>query len=221
MTLQLIGAGLPRTGTMSLRAALERLLGAPCHHMTEFFARPEQAPAWADAFAGRSPDWPVFLSGYAATVDTPACAFWRELAEAFPDAKVLLSRRTDAATWYRSMEPTVLTQIRRARSTGAGGPPPGPAGRPSTRAQQLAVGEVLSSVAAFLRADEDQARIEARYDEWLAEVRAEVPAGRLIEWQPGDGWEPLCAALGTDIPDEPFPHVNSTAEFRSRTAATG
>lgn len=214
MSLQLIGAGLPRTGTTSLKAALERLLGRPCYHMNELFAHPEHAPAWQEAFASGSLGRPAFLEGYAATVDTPACVFWRELADAYPDAPVLLSRRADARTWYRSMESTVLAQARRGmQEDAADRPQDGDA--PTRGPQQPEVHEVLRSVADFLLADQDEASIEAWYDAWLADVRAAVPAHRLVEWEPGDGWGPLAAALGTAVPDEPFPALNSTAEFRS------
>jgi len=93
MTLRVVGAGLGRTGTHSLKLALEQLLGGPCYHMSETFGRPDDIPVWHAAANGQMPDWRTFLVDYTAAVDWPACAFWRPLAEEFPDAIVLLSTR--------------------------------------------------------------------------------------------------------------------------------
>ena len=106
MALQLIGAGYPRTGTTSLRAALGQLLGAPCYHMKELFAHREHIGVWRDAYQGRLPDWDTFLAGYAAGVDWPVSCFWRELARAYPDAIVLLSHRSTPEEWFGSMDST-------------------------------------------------------------------------------------------------------------------
>jgi len=73
--LQVVGAGVSRTGTHSLKIALERLLGAPCHHMREIVATPEQIPGWIDAIEGRPVDWSVLLQDYRAVVDWPAASF--------------------------------------------------------------------------------------------------------------------------------------------------
>src|SRR5690349_13474611 len=104
--LRVIGAGFPRTGTLSLKPALERLLGAPCYHGTELAHHLAHVPAWRDAIAGRPPVWETFLSGYAATADWPASMCWRELADAYPHALVLLSVRDSAATWWKSFDAT-------------------------------------------------------------------------------------------------------------------
>ena len=108
VTLRLIGAGLPRTGTSSLREALRRLLRAPVYHMSEAFAHPEHAPTWVAAIEGDPPVWDDFLAGYAAGVDAPFSTCWRDLAAAYPDAPVLLSHRGSAKVWHRSMDATVL-----------------------------------------------------------------------------------------------------------------
>ena len=96
MTFRVVGAGLGRTGTHSLKLALEQLLGGPCYHMSETFGRPADIPVWHAAANGQMPDWPTFLADYTATVDWPACAFWRPLADEYPDAIVLLSTRSSA-----------------------------------------------------------------------------------------------------------------------------
>lgn len=201
MTLRLIGAGLPRTGTSSLREALHHLLGAPVYHMSETFAHPEHAPIWAAAVNGDPPAWSTFLAGYAAGVDAPFSNCWRDLAAAYPDAPVLLSHRASAEVWYRSMAATVLPRTREILG-----------GHDDDRLVPLF--RVLYHDL-FTDAD-DREEALAGYERWLGQVRAEVPPGRLVQWQPGDGWEPLCRALGLPIPDRPFPHENSTADYLAR-----
>ncbi|MEU2283001.1 sulfotransferase family protein [Streptomyces sp. NPDC013178] len=215
MGLRVVGAGFPRTGTTSLKAALERLLGEPCYHMREVIGRPGDAVVWRDAYAGAVPDWDKFLAGYAAAVDWPASSFWRELSAAFPDALVLLSRRDSAERWYRSMDQTVLGA---ARADSADGRSP----ILGTPEQARAAAEMMRAM--FGRAfddPDDRDNVIAAYERHLVEVRATVPEHRLLEWQPGDGWQPLCDALGLPIPDEPFPHKNTTAEMRAQRDGIG
>jgi hypothetical protein len=204
VTIRLVGAGLPRTGTSSLREALGHLLGAPVYHMSEAFEHPEHAPTWVAAMQGEPPDWHAFLDGYAAGVDTPFSTCWRELAAAYPTAPVLLSHRGDAETWYRSMAATVLPRFRGLRA----GDPQDP---------MVPLFRVMFDDL-FTDAD-DPADVMAGYERRLADVRAAVPADRLVEWQPGDGWEPLCRALDLPVPERDFPHENSTAAFHARAAS--
>jgi Sulfotransferase domain len=201
MELRVVGAGLGRTGTHSLKVALERLLGGPCYHMIEVLGRPDQRDVWAAAVRGEVVDWASFLAPYRATVDWPAAAFWKELSLAAPDALVVLSTR-DAAAWWKSASETIFAVLAR------GGGPDGE-GFP-----ELAMIEALIETR-FTPDWRDRASAIAAYEAHNARVRAEVPADRLVEWRPGDGWEPLCAALGVDLPAEAFPHLNSTAEFRA------
>jgi hypothetical protein len=211
VTLRVIGAGLPRTGTRSLKAALERLLGGSCYHMAEL--RVEHAGAWRDAIDGRTPDWDEVLAGYMAAVDWPASWMWRELADAFPEAVVLLSHRDSAATWYTSVENTVMQpMVRIAKFADPQHVAAGEEWRPQWRDAKpehlVALGELFSRLASRIAGDRGTAM--AFYESHLAEVRATIPSRRLLEWQPTDGWEPLCAALDLPVPDEPFPHENST-----------
>lgn len=201
MTLRVVGVGLGRTGTNSLKLALEQLLGAPCHHMIEVFAHPAQIPLWTAAAEG-NPDWPATFEGYAATVDWPGAAFWRQLVAEYPDAVVLLSKRESADAWWISANRTIFEAF-----NGEAMPPP-----PMT-----AWFETLRGLFAEAGIDPtDETSSKAGYEQHLEAVRAEVPAERLVEWTTGDGWAPLCAALGVAVPDEPFPHVNTTEEFRAR-----
>lgn len=205
MTLRLIGAGLPRTGTTSLREALGHLLGGPVHHMSTALRRPEDAPVWVAAIHGDPPVWDDFLAGYVAGVDAPFSTCWRDLAAAYPDAPVLLSRRDSAETWLRSMEPTVLARTRRVLATGDESDP-----------LVALFGAIFHGILDDL---DDPAAMMAGYERHLAAVRAEIAPERLVEWQPADGWEPLCRALDVPVPDVPFPHENSTPDYLARAAA--
>jgi hypothetical protein len=205
VTLRVIGAGVGRTGTLSLKLALERLLGGPCHHMLEIFGHPEQIAGWHAAARGEATDWPGLLAGYRAAVDWPAAEFWPELMEAFPDAIVLLSLR-DADAWWESAEATIWKAMR--------GPlPPEPAHLVRWRAMV----EDLMQLRFGAWPDDRDATIAA-FHRHNDRVRAGVPATRLVEWRAGDGWEPICAALGLAVPDETFPHRNSRTEFSARLA---
>ena len=201
MALQIVGAGLGRTGTTSLKVALERLLGAPCYHMMETFGHPEHRLVWKEAFEGRPPDWPSFLDGYAASVDWPGAGVWEDLREAFPDALVLLSVR-DVDAWWRSASQTIFIAMSQ------GTPMPG-----SERTESDGMAEAM--MARFTPDFLDETAAKAAYLAHNDHVRATVPAGRLVEWQTGDGWQPLCDALGMAVPDEPFPHANTTDQFRT------
>ncbi len=197
MKLHVVGAGLGRTGTNSLKVALERLLGAPCYHMMEVFQHPEHIPLWRAAARGEMPDWNALFADYAAAVDWPAAAFWPELSAAFPDALVLLSVR-DPQSWWQSASETIFPSLREQRGT----------------EWHTMVDDVFE--ARFTRALDDRAAAIAELERHNARVRASVPARRLLEWRAADGWAPLCAALGVPIPNEPFPHTNARADWQAR-----
>jgi hypothetical protein len=198
--LRVVGAGLPRTATRSLRAALEELLGGTCYHMSEVFQRPEDVPVWRAAARGETPDWTAFPDECVAAVDWPASIFWRELADAHPDAVIVLSTRRDATQWWESCDATILPFAR------------------GTRAMEdenwLAM--FHEQLEREVGPDWDsQAVFEAYYERWNTAVRQDAPSDRLVDWNASDGWEPLCAALDLPIPDEPFPHTNTRAEWNT------
>jgi hypothetical protein len=194
MTLRVVGAGLGRTGTHSLKNALEQLLGAPCYHMIEVLSHPEFADYWLDAMNDKPVDWNVVMDGYAAAVDWPASAWWAELAAANPDAILLLSTRESADAWWKSANATIFEAMRRDDMN------------------ESMPRKMLNKM--FTPDWENPEAAKAAYEAHNAHVRATAPADRLVEWQPGDGWGPICAALGVAVPAEPFPHVNTTDEFR-------
>ena len=197
--LKVVGAGVGRTGTNSLKLALERLLEGPCHHMFEIGEHPEQIPVWTDAIEGRPVDWHAMLTGYRAIVDWPGGSFWRELSAANPDALVLLSVR-DPEVWYRSASNTIFIAIRNLA------PPADAWGKSIFKLLHDRFSDDLDNPAAMIEAF-------VRHND---AVRREVPASRLLEWTPSDGWAPICERLGLAVPDEPFPKTNSTEEFRAR-----
>ena len=197
MELRVVGAGVGRTGTHSLKIALEQLLGSPCHHMLEILGDPSQIPLWMAAVDGK-PDWPTIFERFGAMVDWPGAAFWPELHEAYPDALVLLSVR-DPEDWYRSASNTIFLSFDHLP----------PELQPwMDRVRQLLHERFCDDLG------NPTAMMEA-FERHNAAVKAAVPADRLLVWQAGDGWEPICERLGLAVPDEPFPLTNTTDEFRA------
>ena len=197
MTIRLIGAGLGRTGTLSLRTALATLLDAPCYHMFDLRPHPEHVPVWHAAARGEAVDWAQLFQGYAAVVDWPAASFWEEIAAAFPAAVILLSTR-DAQAWWKSASQTIF---------------PATLATPADNEWRRMIDTLFAN--RFTTDIENEAACISAFNAHNRAVRARAPAARLVEWQPGDGWAPICAALGVDVPDLPFPHVNSTEEFKA------
>jgi hypothetical protein len=199
--LRVIGAGLGRTGTHSLKVALERLLGAPCYHMAEVFKRPQDLPIWRAAANGERVDWRALFADYAAAVDWPPAAFWSQIAEAFPGAIIVHSIR-DADAWWKSASSTIFAIYQR---------PPKPDDNPDFK-PMLADLFGKTFTPDFLQ----EAPAKAAFDRHNADVRKRAPANRLVEWRATDGWGPLCAALGVPVPAEPFPVTNTSEQFRTR-----
>jgi len=202
VTIKVIGAGVGRTGTTSLYAALKILLSGNCYHMMEVFPRPDDVPVWHDAALGKMPDWKTFLSEYKAAVDWPASAYWEDLAKTYPDALIILSTRSDGETWFKSASNTIFPSMLAAEDS------------PWRR---MAFDMVKHR---FTPDIENKAAAIAAYDAHNAYVRAHAPRERLLDWQATQGWAPICAALGMPMPDEPFPHANTTAEFHERAKDT-
>jgi hypothetical protein len=198
MTLKVVGAGVGRTGTNSLKIALEQLLGQPCHHMYEIVADPTQIPRWTDAIEGRSIDWSTMPDGYAALVDWPGASFWPELSAANPDALVLLSVR-DPEDWYRSAWNTIFQVFDVAP----------PEARPWFDTMRSLLRDRFSD-----QLDDPTAMMNA-FERHNDAVRNAIPAERLLEWSPGDGWEPICERLTVSVPDGPFPKTNDTQQWRA------
>ncbi len=215
--MEVIGVGMGRTGTNSLKLALEELGYGPCYHMKEVMDRRDRAKTWRRVLDGDIPaDWHELYRGYRSTVDWPGAFYWRELVDTYPDAKVVLSVR-DPQRWVDSMYKTIFRFPLRRRNLLA---------RLNfsffsvLNPNALAVPHMLDGVwrvifedRHFGRPGDREFAIEAflKHNE---EVKAYVPADRLLVYQVSEGWEPLCAFLGVPVPDKPFPRVNDTEEFR-------
>jgi hypothetical protein len=207
MPIQVIGAGLGRTGTLSLKAALEELGFAKCYHMVEVFARPDDARTWDAAVRGEPVDWDRLFAGYRATVDVPSCLFYRELMERYPEAKVVLTVR-DPERWYDSTRQTIY--YARAAFPGWAA-----ALNPRMRAFRRMIDRLWDRM--FRDRFEDRAFAIEVFNRHNEQVRRNVPADRLLVYEVSQGWDPLCAFLGVTVPEgKPFPHLNDTAAFRAR-----
>ena len=204
MSIKVIGAGFGRTGTLSLKFALEKLGFDKCYHMMEVQMNPGHVDAWRDLAKGIEPDWQQLFEGYQASVDWPSCNFWREQLRAFPDAKVLLSRR-DSEKWYAS----VMNTIWPASQANAKNE------HPAAQAGSALAYEVIWD-RVFDRRMDDKAHVIAVYEAHNQQVIDEVPADKLLVYEPGQGWEPLCEFFDLPVPAEEYPRVNTTEEFKER-----
>lgn len=202
MALSVIGAGFGRTGTLSLKLALEQLGFAPCHHMTEVFANLGQAATWLAAGRGEAVDWDTLLEGYKASVDWPSCHFWRELAAHYPDAKVILSKR-DPHRWYKSISNTIFPAMKGDASDEE------PVRTVMTMANDLITRKTFDG-------DLSEAHVLDVLARHEAEVKRTIAPERLLVFDVAEGWEPLCDFLDVPVPETPFPRTNSTEEFQAR-----
>jgi hypothetical protein len=203
MPLELIGAGFGRTGTLSLKTAIETL-GLPCHHMLEVFANPGSEKQWYDASLGKQTDWEGLLGSYRAIVDWPGCRFWQELTALYPDAPVLLSVR-DSERWYESAYETIYQAIVGARSS-----------EDPEVLERMKMADKIVFEDTFKGRFEDRAFAMGVFEAHIEEVKRSIPSDRLLVYAMGGGWEPLCRVLGKPVPDVDFPHVNSRDEFLGR-----
>ncbi len=194
--LKVIGAGLPRTATWSQKLALQTLGFGPCYHMSEALEHPDHWPLWEAAARGERVDWEAIFQGWGSTTDAPACGFFRELAAAYPEAKVLLSVR-DEEKWFASTQNTILN--------------PAVAGFHAARGSLPMVEAIGWGTDPRLH---DKDWMLKRYRRHNKEVKAAIRPERLLVYDVAQGWAPLCAFLGVPVPDEPFPQVNSTDEFK-------
>jgi hypothetical protein len=201
MSLAIIGSGFGRTGTASLKRALEILGFGPCHHMEEVLAHPEQVPYWQAAIAGEPVEWDKVFSGYRSQVDWPGAHVWRRLAFAYPEAKVIHSVRPEDA-WWTSFSATIGKVISMHEDL----PVP-----PHVKAMGAAMKTAIEQT--FGCPLTDRAGALAAFRRRTEEVRAAIPRERLLVFDVSQGWQPLCTFLGVSVPDRAFPHMNSTQEF--------
>lgn len=202
MALSVIGSGFGRTGTKSLKEALEHLGFAPCHHMHEIVTHPEQVAHWQAAAAGEPVDWNDVFAGYKSQVDWPGAHVWRELSAAFPDAKVVHTLRP-AEAWWNSYSRTI--------------------GKLMTSYKQIPLPPHISAIldawngmvgdTVFSGRPADRDTCIAAFNRNTQQVRDTIPANRLLVFDVSEGWGPLCKFLGVPVPTTPFPHHNLRADF--------
>jgi len=199
--LKVIGAGFGRTGTLSLKHALEELGFGPCYHMSELFDKPGVDEQWDAIVRGEPADWHMIFKGYQATVDWPACTFYKELMQVYPGAKVLLSVR-DPEKWYESVASTIY-RVSHLNPDHA-------------RTPHGHMVHTLIWQGTFDNRFEDKDYAIAVFLRHIEEVKQHVPAEKLLIYNVKEGWEPLCAFLGVEVPEgKPFPHDNDRANFLS------
>jgi hypothetical protein len=202
--MRIVGAGVGRTGTYSLKLAIERLGLGPCHHMEEVFSdMATQVPLWTAAVKGR-PDWAAIYKGYASAVDWPTARFFRELLREYPSAKFVLTHR-NPQSWAESFSDTIYKLI----ADTADAPP-------ELRAWFNMVGDVVARTG--FPSGLDVTALTKAYVSHNEAVRAAIPAHQLLVYQVKEGWEPLCAFLDVPVPTDPFPRTNDRAEFWARIA---
>jgi hypothetical protein len=208
--MQVIGAGFGRTGTMSLKAALERLGLGPCFHMIDLIREPEPLPYWQAAANGEQVDWTEALDGWESTIDWPGCTYWEQMAETWPDAPILLSVREPEA-WYRSTLNSIHEAKEMALRGELGGGTEGDA--PDPAVIQFINGMIWNGTFEGRFTNKEFAiDVFNRHNEG---VKSKVPADRLLVYDIKTGWGPLCEFLGVEVPDEPMPHMNDTESFRN------
>ena len=204
MTLAVIGAGFGRTGTMSLKLALEHLGLGPCYHMRELLARPEHDPVWHAAARGVGVDWDALFEGYGSAVDWPVAAFWRQLCDHYPHARFVLSVR-EPHKWHASVLETIFKALSSTPDRDDG----------EARAHRAMTRELILDRTFDGRLDDPQYAI-AVYERHNRAVRDGICADRLLVYETGSGWEPLCTFLGFPVPDTAYPRSNTREEFHDR-----
>lgn len=202
MALKVIGAGFGRTGTMSLRDALNELGFGPCYHMSEVMAHPQFANYWARLARGESVDWDEVFDGYQSTVDWPACTYWRELAAHYPEAKVILTVR-DPGQWFESTRNTIFSDEHLAMFSGDDADPD----------FRDMIDQVYNQTFDGRGHERDYAI--AVYITHNDAVMRSIERNRLLVFDPAEGWEPLCRFLEVPVPDKPFPRVNTSQDWQT------
>ena len=205
MSLKVIGAGFGRTGTLSLKLALEELGLGPCYHLYEIRERPELLAPWLELLDGRMPDWRQVFQGFASQVDWPAAFYWKDLHAAFPDAKVILTLR-DPVAWFESLQATIVPSVTYGTEH-------------ADSAHARAVSDMVYRTiyqGLFLDRMTDRDFVLRVWQDHIEEVRRKVPPEQLLELDVRQGWAPLCAFLGVPVPSAPFPATNSTEDFLRR-----
>ena len=207
--MKVFGAGFGRTGTMSLKIALEKLRVGPCYHMREVVSHPSHIKIWYDTSLGDDPDWDHLFKGFNSAVDFPVCLFYKQLAEKFPHAKFILTLR-DFDKWYTSTSNTIYKV-------------------PNILPKWfeylvypirlfIAMQVNLIWVGFFNNKFSDRDSAKVSYHKHIELVKKTIPPDKLLIYHVKKGWEPLCEFLNVSVPEIPFPNVNATAEMLRKLA---
>ena len=207
MAIKVIGAGMGRTGTASLKVALEELGIGRCYHMSEVLKHPEYIPDWINAANGNA-DWDKIFNDYGATVDNPGCGFWKELADYYPEAKVILTLR-DAEKWFESTNETIHSAEFSAFIKNS----------PWGEMAQKTVYDTMDNRM------QDKEFMVSFFNDRSKKIINTIAPNRILVYQVKEGWGPLCEFLDVPIPDMDFPRINSRNETKeliaNMTAASG
>ncbi|CAA0098198.1 Uncharacterised protein [BD1-7 clade bacterium] len=199
MTLQVIGAGFGRTGTVSLKLALEHLGEGPCYHMYEAMKRPQHDVIWHNAIRGKNIEWEHIFSGFKAGVDWPVAYFWEDLSRYYPEAKFILSVR-DPEQWYQSISRTIFKVLQETPLN-------------SVALVHRTMTRALIKDGVFEGTIEDKSHVIDIYEKHIEKVRTSLSPERLLIFDTRDGWEPLCSFLNRPVPPIPFPCQNGKSDF--------
>lgn len=214
MSIKIIGAGLPRTGTNTLKDCLEKLGYHKTYHMKELLVHPENLHYWKTLKETGTTQWDELYNGYQATVDFPCYPWYKEHMKRYPDAKVILTTRP-FDKWYTSVYSTIWQA--------------GPQTLPQKLGMMLklitnprlrsVIGCVKLSKAMIFGSTfegkfQDKVEAEKLFNKHHEDVKAYVPSDKLLIFEASEGWEPLCKFLGVPVPNEPFPHLNKKENFK-------
>lgn len=214
MSIKVIGLGMGRTGTSSLKVALEKLGYGPCYHMEDLINNPADVRYWKEIDRKGETDWQSLFGAYQSAVDFPTIGYYKDILRVYPAAKVILTER-DEKSWYESasktilnVEPGIMNKIKMSLLLPF-----------SSRLQKLM--QVFKLSRKFWETHigknfRDKEKAISFYRKWNQQIKEEIPADNLLVFKVAHGWEPLCKFLGTSIPDEPFPTSNSRNEFRAK-----
>ncbi len=213
MSIKIIGAGLPRTGTNTLREALEILGFSKTYHMKHLLVHPEDLHYWTTLKATGTTDWDALYDGYQATVDFPCYPWYKEHMKQYPDAKVILSTRP-FEKWYTSFYSTIWkAQNPPEAEKAAMGERVAADPRLQTVMKVMGFAKQVMSEEHFQGKFLDKEFMEKVFDDHHEEAKRYVPADKLLVYDVTEGWEPLCKFLDVKVPNEPLPHTNKKEDF--------
>ncbi|MBS1518083.1 MAG: sulfotransferase family protein [Bacteroidetes bacterium] len=220
MSLKIIGSGLGRTGTFSLKLALEHIGFGKCFHMIELFQNPEGVKYFRQAERGEQVNWNELFNGYVSAVDYPGARYFENLAEYYPDAKLIHTYR-NPDEWYDSAVETIFM------------------------AKNLSPGKILKFGLRFPFSKEvrrrfrvftynrmlmdrefgkdltDKKKVIERFKRHTDNVIKKIHPDRLLIFKASEGWDPLCRFLNVPVPDVEFPLSNDRKEFLNRIEVIG